>query len=306
MLDRPADVKGYPALSVNSLEAVEQRRHAVVRQRAQDLELRFEHAFVVEHSLHGEPGGWRCWSGFAAVARRQRIGDAAERSAPEGDVCRCADEIAHHFAKKSVADEVDLPPFGVACVDTELGEIEGAVKGFDGRAAPTKAFEIMRADHLRQRRCEMRAIHRLRNVGEIAVAQRRRRLPVIDAIAVPLSDGTLTCMESCIHNLGVVHHKARRQRAIQRVAQPLRGNAAVKAEMCHLRARVHASVCASGAVDVHRSAEKLGDGLLEQALHGDERFVALALEACKTGAVVAHGQFVGGHRISSRPNKKNE
>ena len=105
-------------------------------------------------------------------------------------------------------------------------------------------------------------------------------------------------MKSCIHNLSVVHHKARRQGAIQRVAQPLCGNAAVKAEMRHLGARVHASVCASGAVNVHRSAEKLGDGLLEQALHSDKRFIALALEACKTGAVVAHGQFVGDHRIT--------
>ena len=68
--------------------------------------------------------------------------------------------------------------------------------------------------------------------------------------------------------------------------------------MRHLCTRVHAGVCASGAVNVHRCTEKFGDGLLEQALHGDERFVALALEACKTGAVVAHGQFVGGHRIT--------
>ena len=68
--------------------------------------------------------------------------------------------------------------------------------------------------------------------------------------------------------------------------------------MGHLCPRMHAGVGATGAMNVHRHAEKLSDCLFEQPLHGDKCFITLALKAGKAGTIVTQSEFIRRHRIT--------
>jgi hypothetical protein len=119
-----------------------------------------------------------------------------------------------------------------------------------------------------------------------------------DRVAVALADAVGDRVEPIVRELRGAHANVRRQPGIDRQRQLLDRHASLGGERGHLADGVHAGIGATGADDRHARPGDDGDGLLEDPLHGAERFPVgrlLALPPMEVGAVVGDQQAVPGH-----------